>query len=178
MKNWYLVFTKPQREALVHRQLEERGLETFFPYLQIDRGYGRGVRIESFFPNYLFVHVNLTHKEANGLMWLVGVRNLVTFDEQPTPIPLPVIEALQTRLMPYTDKVLDKVALIFKPGDAVSVIGGPFAGLEGVFQQGLNGNQRVQILLNVLGNATRVELSARHLEPQNKHSQAYALEAA
>ena len=177
MRDWYLLYTKPHREPLVYGQLEDRGITTFFPYLQFDRGYGRGVRVEAFFPNYLFVHVDLQAKEANRLTWLAGVRSLVSFDGHPARVPAPVVEMLQSRLQPYTDKVLDKINLLFRPGDAVSVIDGPFAGLEGVFQQGLNGPQRVQILLKLLGGWTRVELDIQHIEPLKKHSLPYALGA-
>lgn len=175
MREWYLLYTKPHREPLVHGQLEDRGLTTFFPYLQFERGYGRGVRVEAFFPNYLFVHVDLQDKEANGLTWLAGVRSLVNFDGYPVKIPAPVVETLQMRLRPYTDKVLDKVELLFKPGDAVTVINGPFSGLEGIFQQGLNGQERVQILLKLLGGWTRVDLDLQHIEPLHKHSLPYAM---
>jgi len=165
MQHWHLVFTKPQREPLVNRQLEDRGLETFFPYLQYERGYGRGIRLEPFFPLYLFVKVDLQAREANGLTWLAGVRNLVSFDGQPVRIPEPIVEALQARLMPYSDKVLDRVELLFQPGDAVAITTGPFAGMEGIFQKGLNGQQRVQILLKLLGGWTRVDLDAKQIAP-------------
>jgi len=165
MQQWHLVYTKPQREPLVNRQLEDRGLETFFPYLQYERGYGRGIRLEPFFPHYLFVKVDLQAKEANGLTWLAGVRSLVNFDGQPVRVPEPIVETLRMRLMPYSDKVLDRVELLFQPGDTVAVTTGPFAGMEGIFQKGLNGQQRVQILLKLLGGWTRVELDAKQIEP-------------
>ncbi len=170
MKDWYLLYTKPHKEPLVNGQLEDRGLTTFFPYLQIDRGYHRGVRLEAFFPSYLFVHVDLEDREANGLTWLAGVRSLVSFDGRPARVPTPVVEALQMRLSPYTDKVLDKIELLFHPGDAVTVTSGPFKGLEGIFQRGLNGPQRVQVLLNLMGSWTRVEMGAELLEPVHRRN--------
>ena len=67
MRQWYTLYTKPHQETLVCRQLEDRGLEVFFPYVQYDRGYGRGTRMEPFFPHYLFVHVDLMAPEASTL---------------------------------------------------------------------------------------------------------------
>jgi transcriptional antiterminator RfaH len=169
VQEWHLIYTKPHQEPLVNRQLEDRGLETFFPYLQYDRGYGRGVGLEAFFPHYLFVKVDLAAKEANGLTWLAGVRNLVSYDGRPVAVPEQVVAALQARLLPYADKVLDKKELLFQPGDQVAVVSGPFAGLEGVFQKGLKGPQRVQILLDLLGGWTRVDVDARQLELLHRH---------
>ena len=168
MKNWYVLYTKPHKESLVHQQLEDKELTTFFPYLQVDRGYGRGVRLEPVFPHYLFVHVDLESPEAYGLTWLVGVRHLVNFEGRPARVPEAIVDALQTRLARYTDKVLDEVELLFTPGETVRIVSGPLAGLEGIFQQGLNGTQRVQILLNVLGQWSRTEVKARQLVSTNR----------
>lgn len=170
MQNWYLIFTKPHKEPLVNRQLEDRGLETFFPYLQYERGYGRGIRLEPFFPHYLFVKVDMGAKEANGLTWLAGIRSLVSFEGQPATVPGPVIEMLRARLLPFADKVVDTVELRFRPGDAVTVTSGPFAGLEGIFQRGLSGQQRVQLLLNLLGGWRRVDLYVQQIEPLTKRN--------
>jgi transcriptional antiterminator RfaH len=163
MDAWYVLYTKPHKETLVNQQLEERELATFFPYVQYDRGYGRGVRLEPLFPSYLFVRVDLTSSAASGLTWLVGVRHLVSFEDRPARVPDAVVEALEARLAPFTKKVLAETEVLFSPGETVRILSGPLAGLEGIFQRGVSGSQRVQILLNMLGQWSRVDLDARQL---------------
>lgn len=171
MQHWYTLYTKPHREPLVLRQLETRGLDAFFPCIRLERGHRRGVRMEPFFPHYLFVHTDLTAPEAAAIPWLIGMRNIVRVGEQPAIVPDQVIERLRAKLDPYQDKVLKRAEWIFKPGQQVEITSGPFAGFDAVFQQGLSGGRRVQILLNLMGAWTKTQLSADEVKPIVGHSE-------
>lgn len=164
MEQWYLIYTKPHKEPIVNRQLEDRGLEVFFPTLQFDRGYNRGIRLEPFFPHYLFAKLDRMAKANGNLQWLMGVRTIVHFDSRPAIVPDAIIEMLRERLQPYEEKVVRRSEWLFKPGQRVTITKGPFAGFEAVFQKGLNGADRVQILLNMLGTWTRAEISSQDLK--------------
>ncbi|MEZ4867700.1 MAG: transcription termination/antitermination NusG family protein [Caldilineaceae bacterium] len=164
MEEWYLIYTKPHKEPIVNRQLEDRGVEVFFPTLQFDRGYNRGIRLEPFFPHYLFARLDLRSAGVGDLRWLMGVRTVVHFDARPAIVPDAVIEMLQERLQPYGAKVMRRSEWLFKPGQRVTIVNGPFAGFEALFQKGLNGTDRVQILLNMLGTWTRAEISSQDLK--------------
>jgi len=164
VEQWYLIYTKPHKEPIVNRQLEDRGLEVFFPTLQFDRGYNRGVRLEPFFPHYLFAQIDMLADRVGDLKWLMGIRTVVHFDARPAIVPDAVIEMLRQRLQPYEAKVVRRSEWLFKPGQRVTITRGPFAGFEAVFQKGLNGADRVQILLNMLGTWTRAEISGQDLK--------------
>lgn len=164
MEQWYVLYTKPHKEPLVNGQLEDRGLDVFFPTLQFNRGYNRGIRLEPFFPHYLFVKADLMAEEAKDLRYLPGVRTLVHFTGRPAVVPDVVIEQLRERLQPYEAKVLRRSEWLFQPGQAVVVKSGPFAGFEALFQKGLNGSERAQILLNLLGSWSRAEISVHDLK--------------
>lgn len=168
MQQWYVMYTKPQKEALVNRQLEDRGVETYFPFLQFDRGYGRGIRIEPFFPHYLFFCANLEQPEIHALRWLPGVRSILYIDNVPATVPEPVILELQQRLQPVAKRVLHKSEWLFEPGQSVTITGGPFEGLEAIFQKGLSGQERAQVMLRMVGRWTRAEMDIRWLKPQGQ----------
>lgn len=169
MRNWHLLYTKPHKELLVHAQLEDRGLEVFFPYLQLERGHRRGVRLEAFFPHYLFVNTDLMAAEASGLRSLPGMRKIVEFGGQPAVIPDEVVHDMRGRSDPYRDKILRKSEWLFKPGQHVEVVDGPFAGFEAVYQRSFNGGQRVQILLDMMGSWTRMQLGVDRIKPSDCH---------
>ena len=164
MNSWYVLHTKPKQEAVVNRQLEDRGLDVFFPTLQFDRGYSRGIRIEPFFPHYLFVNVDLEASEATGLRWMPGVRTIVHFDSQPAAVPESIVEDLRNRLEPFEDRGLRKGEWFFKPGQQLRVTDGPFKGMDAIFQKDVGAQGRVQVLMSVLGQLTRTELLADQLE--------------
>jgi transcriptional antiterminator RfaH len=165
MKLWYLLYTKPHKEPLVNRQLEDRGIDVFFPTLQFDRGYNRGIRLDPFFPHYLFAQIDMIGDRVGNLQWLVGMRTIVYFEGQPAIVPETVVDTLRQRLQPYENKVLRRGEWLFKPGQRVKITNGPFTGLEAIFQQGLKGAERVQILLDILGSSIRTEISSYDIKP-------------
>jgi transcription antitermination factor NusG len=164
MNEWYVMYTNPKKEAFVNGQFLDRGIETFFPCLQFDRGYGRGIRIEPFFPSYVFFKTDLQSRRAYDLSYMPGVRGIVRFDSMPAVVPAGMLELLRLRLDPYERRVLKKTEWLFKPGDKVLITSGPFEGLEAIFERGKSSQERVQILLKMLGAVTRTEIDVRYLQ--------------
>lgn len=164
MQQWHVLYTQPKKELIVNNQLEQRNLEVYFPVLQYDRGYRRGIRLEPFFPNYLFVRVDLLLDEATGLRWMPGVRGIVVTGDEPAVVPEAVIETLHNRLDALEKRVLRKSDSLFAPGQKVRIVDGPFKGFEAVFQAGLNGHDRVQVLLEFLGRSIRTTVQVEQLE--------------
>ena len=66
MQYWHVMYTKPNKETLVDSQLEDRGIETYFPYLRIERGYGSFVRCFSVPDSVDPEHVAAAYK--NGVL--------------------------------------------------------------------------------------------------------------
>lgn len=170
MQHWHIIYTKPNQETLVNRQLQDRNVETYLPYLQFERGYRRGIRLEAFFPHYVFVNIDLDSNQANGVQWLAGMRAIVHFDNQPAIVPAQVIDVMRRRLNPYAEKVLRKTEWLFKSNEPVLVTDGPFQGMDAIFQQGLNGGQRAQILLKLLGTWVRADVDVNQLKPLGTQS--------
>ena len=47
---------------------------------------------------------------------------------------------------------------LFKPGETIRVVDGPFAGVEGIFQS-LDGTQRVMILIELMSKPVRMAVA-------------------
>ena len=120
MLHWYLIFTKPHKETLVVRQLEDRGFEVFFPTLQFERGYNRGIRLEPYFPHYLFARIDLQSGRTGDLRWLAGVRTIVHFGGGPAIVPDAVVETLRQSLAAIYAQgaAQERVALQARPARA------------------------------------------------------------
>ena len=52
MKNWYLIQTKPQQEAVASQNLSNQGYDIFHPKAMIKN------KSVSLFPRYLFIHLD------------------------------------------------------------------------------------------------------------------------
>jgi transcriptional antiterminator RfaH len=147
--SWYAVRSKPNKEDFLARQLEASKVEVFFPRLRVNPVNPRARKLRPFFPNYLFVHVDLDEIKASTLRWMPGASGLVSFDGQPAPVPDPLIAALERQLN-LLNAASRELMTDLNPGDSVTVLDGPFAGYEAIFDVRLSGNDRVRVLLNFL----------------------------
>jgi transcriptional antiterminator RfaH len=162
MLRWYLVHTKPSREALAQENLQRQGFEIYFPRLkQFVRWGGRSrERVTALFPRYLFLHLDEGHQSLRPVHSTLGVSAVVRFGYQYTIVPEAVIRELRGRAEPLSGlhQLADASMLVL--GAKVRISAGAFDGLEGIFQHAA-GDDRVVVLLNLLGHHTRVHVPAR-----------------
>lgn len=154
---WYSARTKPKHEhiaaANLRKQLE---LEVFLPRVRQDKMTRRGmVRVvEPLFPCYLFVRC-IIEESLNGIQHASGVSKIVNFGGKIPQVPDLVVQELQECFG------LDDVITVegqLAPGDEVTVAGGAFAGMSARVLKSLPARKRVQILLDILGRTTPVEV--------------------
>ena len=162
-KKWYLLHTNHGKEKIVVGQLEGFDVDLFCPMVTIERGHRRGTREEALFPHYLFVHADILADNLPSLAYLPGVRTLVHFGGRPAIVPDAIIAQLQDG-WPDANRSVPWPITCFKPGQPLRVRSGPFAGLDAIFQQGLKGTERAQVLIDLLGSLSRVELDVHCLE--------------
>ena len=72
-----------------------------------------------------------------------------------------MIDYLRQRVTQWNDP---EYARQLTSGDKVVVTGGPFEGLEGIFQRYVPSKQRCRIFLEVIGRLTSVELPEMEVE--------------
>lgn len=97
------------------------------------------------------MRVDLEQVGTSIFEWMPFANGLVQFGGVPAHVPDPLIAAVQSRLDEINvagGEVLYKV----KPGDQVEIKNGAFAGYEAIFDQRLNGGERVRVLLQMLSN--------------------------
>lgn len=161
-EHWYTFHTKPNAEYQVAQTLRQRGLEVFLPEVKAPRSRRRR-KMKPFFPSYLFAKVDLKAIGISKLRWVPGLNRLVAFGDQPIPVPEEIIEYILDNL-----EALQAQGGLpthnFKPGDTVRITSGPFEGMEAIFDQGTTSAERVQVLLEILGRASRMEIDPDQLE--------------
>jgi transcriptional antiterminator RfaH len=163
MKHWYLVYTKPHKEHVAKENLERQGYATYLPMTVIRRRrMGRGTdRVEPLFPRYLFIQLDTETDNWAPIRSTIGVNSMVRFGMYPSVVPDLLIKELQQRddeqgiQLPHTGE--------FKSGQEVRVMEGPMMGLEGIFIAKTS-NDRVMVLLDIVGKQTRVSMVKEQLE--------------
>lgn len=164
---WYCARTKPKHEHIAAANLQTQlGLEVFNPRLRIERVTRRGVvrRIEPLFPCYLFVRA--LGRSMNEIRYVAGVSTLVHFGQEIPTVSDLVIEELRQC---FQEEELLSVEDRIDPGAEVSVADGVFRGFQAIVLRVLPARQRVQILLDILGRQTLVEVARQSIIVENRN---------
>src|ERR1700680_4256332 len=104
MLRWYLVHTKPSREALAQDNLARQGFEVYYPRLRhcVQRRQQANERVTALFPRYLFLHLDEGRQSLRPVHSTIGVAAVVRFGFRYTVVPEAVIRELQRRANPDT----------------------------------------------------------------------------
>ena len=164
-RHWYVIQTKPRQEVIAEANLQRQSFEVYYPQiLEPRRRRGKWKElVQPLFPRYLFAHLSLTCDNIAPIGSTHGVTRLVKFGELIRPVPDGFIQELQGAADPLTGLHKPDLSL-FKKGDEVVIVSGPFAGQKGVFQA-TNGTERVVILLELLGRSNIVIVKQHDLLP-------------
>ncbi|MBI4761693.1 MAG: transcription termination/antitermination protein NusG [Chloroflexota bacterium] len=161
--SWYAMRSKPNKEEFLAAQLQAHGLEVFFPLLHVKPVNPRARKFRPYFPNYLFVHVDLETVNISDLNWMPGASGVVSFGGEPASVPDLLIAALKKQIERH-NTLLREQQSNFQRGDVVVIEAGPFAGYEAVFDTHLSGQERVRVLLSLLQRRQMpMEIESRHI---------------
>jgi transcriptional antiterminator RfaH len=148
---WVVAQTHPQNEPRAATHIIRQGGEVFAPLFYDKPKAGRAEhRIQRMFPGYLFVHVE---GPAAWLRSTMGVLRVLCMGSQACVVPPAVIESYEVLADESGVVVLPEDR--FTPGRRVQIIEGPFENCIGIVE-GMDAQQRVLVLLSMLGRASRV----------------------
>ena len=159
--SWFLAQVKPNSHAIAERNLSRQGFEIFLPMQeQTSRIRGRFVsRIRPLFPGYVFVLMEMAKGHSRVVNSTLGLTRLVSFGGRPQPVPDGLVQHLRARC---DDAGCFQTGRQLQPGDQVAVTSGPFAEFVAKVET-LSPDQRVWLLLDFMGNQTRISLNADQL---------------
>ena len=164
--HWYAIRTKPRQESIALENLLRQDFETYLPMIELrKRRRNKWVAvIEPLFPCYAFVHVDPAQRDIAPIRSTLGVTGMVRFGATLTPIPDHVIEFLKKTEDDATGHHRTDKPL-FKKGEKVEIMEGPFAGLAGVYQLE-KGSDRAMILIELLGRQNKVTVKLDAISSQ------------
>jgi len=162
-RSWYLIYTKPRQENLAQENLKRQGYETYLPRIyQSRRRNGRHIKtIEAFFPRYLFIKLDTETDNWAPIRSTIGVSKMVRFDGIPAAVPDQLIQTLQSN--DDDDGIQSLVQKNLMRGDKVTIIDGPLAGYQGIYQQ-QNSAERVAVLVDLVGKNTLLNISVHDVQ--------------
>ncbi len=165
-KSWYLVYTKPQSESVAAENLMRQNYQTYLPLFKKVRIKNAQLRkvIEPLFPRYVFIELNTETDDWSPIRSTIGVSKIVNFGFTPAKVPDSLIYNLRDN--ENSDGLYEFVEKKLVKGQSIEILSGPMMGYSGVFNK-YSTKDRVNILLNLLGKETSVQLSSLHVQPSN-----------
>jgi len=149
MKNWYLIKTKPQQEAIATLNLANQGLNVFFPKAVIKN------KTTPLFPGYLFIKLDNRTQNWTAIRSTKGVNNFVRFGLTFAKVPDQIINLIKIQQQQTIEKMIDICS--HHKGDQLEIQTGAFKGQQAIFQN-YNSNDRVTVLLKLIGQQQAVTL--------------------
>jgi transcription antitermination factor NusG len=158
---WYVAQTRSRHEKSVAEQLEGKGIEHFLPlYETVSRWKDRRMRLQMpLFAGYIFVRFPLS--ERLRALEIPGLARLVSFGGLAVALPDDEMEAMRNGLMSSLRAEPHPYLIV---GRRVRIMGGPFAGIEGVLKR-KKSNLRVVVSLDLIQRAIAVDVAATDIEP-------------
>jgi transcriptional antiterminator RfaH len=159
---WYVIHTKPRQESRALLNLVQQEFECYMPQRlvqQLKKGT-LAVKEEPLFPRYFFIRLQ-TH--STGKSWApirstLGVSRLLTFGTEPARVDDRLIDYLRlTEARQYQTP-----EQLYKNGDTVEIVDGPFAGIQALYQMA-DGESRAIVLIDILNKLTRLKLPINSL---------------
>ncbi|MEO6875752.1 MAG: transcription termination/antitermination NusG family protein [Opitutaceae bacterium] len=170
--SWFCLRAAGRREHLAALRLTQRTqVEAFAPRIRVRRERRTGgvdTLLEGLFPGYLFAR--FCHPaQTRHVVSTAGVLGLVTFGGPPPALLDATIDRLRLHALPSAVAPA-QVAPIFSEGDWVRVAAGCFRGSEGRVRECTPRQDRVCLLLSLLGHEVEISLPADHLIARSRQA--------
>jgi transcriptional antiterminator RfaH len=162
--HWYAIASHPNKEDVLWRHLQSKGVEVFYPRMRVQVVNPRARRIRAYFPGYMFIHADLDDTGHSFFQYMPHAKGLISFGGEPSVVPDALIHAIHQRV----GEIAQAGGELFdglKEGDSVVIQSGPLAGYEAIFDLRLPGSERVRVLLKMLSDRqVPVELHAGQIQ--------------
>lgn len=165
---WYVARSQPRMEWEAMRGLERAGYRAWFPHCWRQTRHARktsDVR-RPVFPGYVFLGL----REGMGLFEASTTRfvhDIVTFNDEPVPLPPKVMRCLMDRCDPdgwWREADDHSILERFEIGQQVRFTEGPLEGLITIVAA-IDGRDFVEVEAEILGSIRRIKASAQRVEP-------------
>ena len=170
---WYIVqaysnFEKHVQRS-IEREIEEKGLSDLFEEILVPTEnvveVRKGRKIESerkFFPGYVLVKVNLTDQAYHLIKNTPKVTGFLGTSSKPLPVSDKEVERIVGRIQEGVDA--PRPMITFEIGETVKVVDGSFQSFNGTVESIDEEHARLNVLINIFGRATPVELEYTQVE--------------
>ncbi|MDD3044975.1 MAG: transcription termination/antitermination protein NusG [Candidatus Delongbacteria bacterium] len=165
--NWYILHVLTGEEVktkeFLESEIDRLGYkneiaEIFVPSEEVvQMRNGKKVKkIRLFYPGYLFINCHLSKTVEHFLMSNSKVLNFVGPKNSPQELSKKEVERMLEKAKASIGK--EKVENIYKVGDFVKIVDGPFTDFSGIISEINEEKQRLKVMVTIFGRSTPVDL--------------------
>ncbi len=166
-QGWYVVRTRPKSEHIAALHLVQYAhidpADVFSPRIKFEKSTKRGKVwfTEALFPGYIFVRFPLFEKlrTVNATNAVTGV---LRFADDYPQLPDEIVEELRSEFS-QEEKEVRVIAPEVEEGDEVVVLDGAMAGLKSIVTRVFPSQERVRILMEILGEEREVTVDVQSI---------------
>lgn len=171
---WYVVRTFSGHENKVksmldleiedNPELKARIAEILVPVekvFEVKDGKKR-TKTKNFFPGYILVHADLDNKVLDFISNTPSVMGFLGGQSKPNPLQPDEVKRIVGRISKDEDS--ERTDTIFRTGDFVKIIDGPFNNFSGVIEEVNEDRLKIKVLVSIFGRKTPVEIDFAQAE--------------
>ncbi|MDF7807651.1 transcription termination/antitermination NusG family protein [Pontiellaceae bacterium B12219] len=166
--HWFCVRTKPKKERMAAANVASiLNLDVFCPLIRFRRKTVRGPVWfqEAMFPGYIFVRFDMMEMKQ-GVSYAPGILTIPMFNGRYLPVPDAVIQSLQDEL---DENGSVDAGIPLEVGEETTILEGSMRGLKVKVIKVMPAEDRVAVLLEMLGTLVEAEFPTDALEHRVKH---------
>ncbi|KAA1152434.1 transcription/translation regulatory transformer protein RfaH [Pseudoalteromonas sp. FUC4] len=159
MESWYLVVCKPKQEERAKTNLQNQGIEAFYPKLTTERLVKgrRTVKQTALFPNYLFACLDSKNGNFSAVKNTRGIGGFVSYGASYQLVSEYIINLLKNERSQTTESKIPKI------GDVVSVNNESFNNIQAIYKEP-DGDMRSILLINLLNQKIEVSVDNKDIK--------------
>jgi transcriptional antiterminator RfaH len=167
MNRWFLIYCKPNQEARAEINLTRQGFTIYRPTANLTKqaptGRQTSVKAKPLFPRYLFINVDPEVQSVAPIASTLGVVQIVRFGSEFACASdrlineIKMYEQKRQTEQDYRDKLVK--------GDVVFLDTHGFDQIKAIYCNPC-GDERAMILMNILGNQSKVSVPLQSLSKQ------------
>ena len=151
VRKWYVAYVRLFHERKTAEKLATMGIESFVPVREEIHQWSQRTKkvMRVLIPQMIFIHA--IQQERMEALTLPSISRYMVLRGEHVPAVIPDAQMKQFMFMvDYSEETIEMFLSPLEPGQAVKVIKGPWAGLEGELME-IDGKSKVVVRLDLLG---------------------------
>lgn len=171
---WYVVRTFSGHESKVknlleaglldHEHLKAKISEILVPMekvFEVKDGKKKS-KTKNFFPGYILVNADLDNQVKDFILSTPSVMGFLGTGNNPNPLQPEEVRRIVGRLS--QDSNTERMETIFRSGDLVKIIDGPFNNFSGMIEEVNEEKMKIKVMVSIFGRKTPVEIDFTQAE--------------